>query len=165
MKPILNHHTTLAWSWNLLISPPWSQFSPASWNQTNQTIPVLLDSAAFKNIFKIWYQSQITMIERIKGPQPGKKKKKHPKQKPHKCSIQKKQLADTWWHFTSLDLFLCFGNTNIRALTICILPMTIRTFLVLNFTYLKLIMLFFTCLFHIPWTRMWVLWRQGLSKV
>ena len=93
---------------------------------------MLLDSAAFKNIFTIWYRSQITMINRIKGPEPKKKK-------PHKCSIQNKQLEDTWWHFTSLDLFLCFHNTSIRALTICILPMTIMTFLVLNFKYLKLI--------------------------
>lgn len=41
-----------------------------------------------------------------------------------------------------LTFFLCFGNTNIRALTICILPMTVMTFLVLNFKYLKL-----TCYF------------------
>ena len=95
---------------------------------------MLLDSAAFKNIFTIWYQSQITMIESKDHNQ-----KKKQKNIPHKCSIQSKQLEDTWWHFTSLDFFLCFHNTSIRALTIHILPMTIITFLVLNFKYLKLI--------------------------
>lgn len=97
---------------------------------------MLLGSAAFKDIFTIWFHSQITMINRIKGPQPKKKKK------PHKCSIQNKQLEDTWWHFTSLDLFLCFHNTSIRALTTRILLMTIMTFLVLNFKYLKLVRYF-----------------------
>lgn len=110
MKPILNHHTKPAWSWNLLISPPWSQFSPASWNQTNQTIPVLLDSAAFKNIFKIWYQSQITMIERIKGPQA--KKKKTPKTKTPQMFYSKKATGRHLVTFYKSWPFFCASVTQ-----------------------------------------------------
>ena len=94
---------------------------------------MLLDSAAFKNIFTIWYQSQNTMIE-SKDHNQKKNKKIYPTNVLFKASNWK-----TRWHFTSLDFFLCFHNTSIRALTIHILPMTIITFLVLNFKYLKLI--------------------------
>lgn len=79
----------------------------------------------------------------------------------HTTEVTAKHLVT----FTSLDLFLCFHHTNIRALTICILPVAINC----DISLVKLLasqtdILFFTCLFHVPWTRMGVLWRQELSK-
>lgn len=69
------------------------------------------------------------------------------------------------WLFTSLDLFRVSINTSIRALTICILPAAINYDIFLA----KLLAsqtdsLFCTCLFHVTWTRMWVLWKPALFK-